>query len=325
MKKIKEKEPGTVKNKNTSRARGGSEKTRKILRQEANFGCAICGEPYLTYHHFNPSWANKPHDNPEGMIALCNTCAKQADGGAYTNKQLVEHKRNPCLQGKDLASHFRWRRQKFLYFVGGNIVIDCNTLVKDNRTGEKVIWQEEQKETGLMTISLKIKNAQGGVILQMKQNQWEVCQKEVYDVDSSSQGKKLKVIGKEDTRFQIWFRSLSHKTLEKKIKKQFNAGKPSLSPRMLGGVSKNQQDLTSKAIETGQKKVLKAIMRDVREHFDEQVPICTLTGQFYVANSLLSFKENHIVTERNCKYYSNYFGNSPVAFGFGNGTTLGGK
>src|SRR2546430_16075052 len=73
--------------------RGGSAPTKRILRKEANFGCAICGEPYLTYHHFDPSWAERHHDEPEGMIALCVKHAGMADAKAFTKKQLRAFKR----------------------------------------------------------------------------------------------------------------------------------------------------------------------------------------------------------------------------------------
>ena len=60
--------------------RGGSLPARLILRKESNFGCAKCGEPYLTYHHFDPPWNEKHHANPEGMIALCAKHANAANG-----------------------------------------------------------------------------------------------------------------------------------------------------------------------------------------------------------------------------------------------------
>jgi hypothetical protein len=43
------------------------------LRQEAGFGCARCGHPYLEYHHIKP-YAEEAHFRPEDMVAVCGNC-----------------------------------------------------------------------------------------------------------------------------------------------------------------------------------------------------------------------------------------------------------
>src|SRR5713101_10165026 len=135
--------------------RGGSPTTRLILRKESNFGCAICGEPYLTYHHFDPTWAEKPHDNPEGIIALCAKHANAADGGAFTKEQLRNWKTNPFLKGQSPSAYFELTRHNFLFIVGGNIAYNCVTVLEGRK--DRVIWLEEDKSTGIKTISLDLK------------------------------------------------------------------------------------------------------------------------------------------------------------------------
>ena len=46
---------------------------RRLLRQEAGFGCCKCGNPLLEYHHIRP-WHEVRTHNPDDMIALCPTC-----------------------------------------------------------------------------------------------------------------------------------------------------------------------------------------------------------------------------------------------------------
>jgi hypothetical protein len=43
----------------------------EILRKEVGFGCPICRNPLLTWHHFAPPSNVEHHWRPEGMIALC--------------------------------------------------------------------------------------------------------------------------------------------------------------------------------------------------------------------------------------------------------------
>lgn len=70
-------------------------RVKEILREEVGFGCPVrdCGNPYLEYHHFDPPVHIKPHNEPNGMIALCAQHHKKADGHAYTDEQLHAFKK----------------------------------------------------------------------------------------------------------------------------------------------------------------------------------------------------------------------------------------
>lgn len=67
---------------------------RRLLRQEAGFGCAQCGNPILEYHHIIP-WAEENVHRPEHMVALCGTChtsvGKLSRNVAY---KLKKHPKN---------------------------------------------------------------------------------------------------------------------------------------------------------------------------------------------------------------------------------------
>ncbi|MDQ4073830.1 MAG: HNH endonuclease [Thermoproteota archaeon] len=64
------------------------------LRQESNFGCALCGCPILENAHIIP--LVKSHDFPlEDMVALCPTCHTKADYGHFPEYVLRDAKKNP--------------------------------------------------------------------------------------------------------------------------------------------------------------------------------------------------------------------------------------
>lgn len=67
---------------------------RRALRQEANFGCAICGNPLIQIHHIIP-WSQNPQHNPSDMIVLCPNHHAKADAREYPEKYLRECKLNP--------------------------------------------------------------------------------------------------------------------------------------------------------------------------------------------------------------------------------------
>lgn len=297
--------------------RGGSDKTRILLRKEVNFGCAICGEPYLTYHHFNPTWAEKNHDNPKGMIALCVRHASQADGGAYTVGQLDNYKRNPFLADKNLNSYFEWRRKKFLYCVGGNFCIDADVLImaKD----KKIIWQSYDDVSGMKTLSLSITDANNRVILKMNKNQWESDPRIVADIDSSTLGQKLKVISKtDDSKFQIWFRVLTLQQLRNiMIKGYENSSKT--DDRGLSDVQKIILGLTHQSPESKTDQ----FMINIEREFGKSVPICFLEGIFYLPNKVTLTK--YVTEYSGCRFKMNTFlGRHKTVFTFSDNIMVGG-
>lgn len=65
---------------------------KRQLRQEAFFGCAACGSPLLDYHHIIP-WAERGHNEPEHMIALCPNHHRSL--GKMSRKKCYDLKANP--------------------------------------------------------------------------------------------------------------------------------------------------------------------------------------------------------------------------------------
>lgn len=71
-------------------------KVKRELRQEVNFGCAICGAPLLEYHHIIP-YSEIEHHDPDNMIALCPNHHTLSDNGAFTRSELYNYKEDPEL------------------------------------------------------------------------------------------------------------------------------------------------------------------------------------------------------------------------------------
>jgi hypothetical protein len=99
------------------------------LRREVNFGCPVrfangegCGSPVLTYHHFDPPWAENHQHNPDGMIALCPEHHDRADGGNWTRQQLREFKKHPYVDDV-VKCRWPWTAEKLVMQFGPNLTI----------------------------------------------------------------------------------------------------------------------------------------------------------------------------------------------------------
>lgn len=70
-------------------------KVKRELRQEVNFGCAICGAPLVEYHHIIPYSEVEQHD-PDHMVALCPNHHQLSDDKAISRSELYDAKEDPA-------------------------------------------------------------------------------------------------------------------------------------------------------------------------------------------------------------------------------------
>lgn len=102
---------------------------RADLRKEVGFGCPVpeCGCPFLEWHHFSPTWAERPHHDVAGMVALCPIHHRQADAGAYTQEQIIEFKRNGCSE--QVRGRLSWLRNDLVTIIGNNYYYECSPVI----------------------------------------------------------------------------------------------------------------------------------------------------------------------------------------------------
>ncbi|TAL34782.1 MAG: hypothetical protein EPN93_11660 [Spirochaetes bacterium] len=123
------------------------------LRDEVNFGCPIpnCGNPYLTWHHFDPPWHIKQQHDPSGMIALCRDHHDKADSGIYTIDQLHEFKRSAINNNTNIKSKFEWLRRDIFTMIGSNIYFNTPLIFEYNNN--PIIWYN-RSDNGYMLLNM---------------------------------------------------------------------------------------------------------------------------------------------------------------------------
>jgi len=189
---------------------------RRILRQEVNFGCPVreCGNPFLTWHHFDPPWRVCHQHNPERMVALCLQCHKEADAGAFTKSQLQTLKEHPYLKDSKPRAKFNWQRQLILLEVGSNYYLSPDRIL---RIADNDIIQVSHNPSGLQALSLDLRTANGNPVLRMEANDW-VLLDEVEDMECPSSANALIIrIPNKGIRLSLRFRSLTEAKLHERI------------------------------------------------------------------------------------------------------------
>jgi hypothetical protein len=168
-------------------ARDIPEPIRRLLRQEAGFGCPVpdCANPYLEYHHFDPPWHKERHHDPHRMIALCAMHHAQAEG--WTVEQVRAMKKASVGNRPEIAGRFNWMREKILGVVGGNFFYDLPQLIVQG--GDRVIWFNRD-ESGLALLNIQMLTLSNQSRIQIRDNDW-ISRGRPLDLRSPPKGNKL--------------------------------------------------------------------------------------------------------------------------------------
>lgn len=98
----------------------------RALRQEAGVGCALCGHPYVEYHHIVP-YADDPHFRPEDMIALCPTDHVRV--AKWSLARQYDLKAKPLNRVRGYArGALDFEKSNLTFNLGGNRMEDFTTL-----------------------------------------------------------------------------------------------------------------------------------------------------------------------------------------------------
>lgn len=98
------------------------------LRQEAGFGCARCGHPYIEYHHIIPI-AEEQHFRPEDMVALCGNCHPAIEKLGRDRQYGI--KNDPYNVRKGIAKGaLEFDKRNLLFKVGGGWFEDTPIILR---------------------------------------------------------------------------------------------------------------------------------------------------------------------------------------------------
>lgn len=168
---------------------GPKSEVQRQLRQEANFGCAVCGTPVLEYHHIIPE-SEVEHYDPDHMIALCPTHHRPSDDEAITRDRLYKYKENPHIT--DYVDHvFYFEPTNPKIILGSSVaeLYDGNDITLLNINGKDII--DLSFEDNLLRFSIRFYSKDDELVAQITDNDWWAKSNEVWDLQSKSHWFKL--------------------------------------------------------------------------------------------------------------------------------------
>jgi hypothetical protein len=150
---------------------------KRQLRQEAGFGCCVCGLPILQYHHIIERHLEE-HNRPEDMMVLCPNHHDAATKGAMLEPEQREHKTSPFNIGRGFVDGLLKVNQSYCAvatgsceFVGAGLVVEGD--------GEPLLGLSV--EEGHLAISLTLYDDRDNVLVRIVDNEWVTGDSSVWD------------------------------------------------------------------------------------------------------------------------------------------------
>jgi len=146
---------------------------RRVLRQEAGFGCVKCGFAIGDYHHIDPLFVDAKEHDPSRMAFLCKQCHGKFHGGFLSKEAILEAKANPKARQQGFSlEEFDFPSRAMKVHLGPMLFIDCENIIMVE--GDPVIAVRSSPEAGEpLQISAKLVDVDGIVRLWIDDNIWK--------------------------------------------------------------------------------------------------------------------------------------------------------
>jgi hypothetical protein len=144
--------------------------TKRRLRQEAGYGCCLCGNPLFEYQHII-EYSEEAHNRFEDMMLLCRDHHFEATKHVLSEAEQRAAKAAPC----NIAAGFAKGRlradptNRFIAFGGMVYLIGGTDLITiDGERCLRIDWDDD----GRLLVSLTVRGAVGSVIAEIVDNEW---------------------------------------------------------------------------------------------------------------------------------------------------------
>ncbi|WML25661.1 HNH endonuclease signature motif containing protein [Neobacillus sp. OS1-33] len=168
---------------------------KRAVRTEAHFGCAVCGNPIIEYHHILPYHKVLCHEI-HNLIAVCPTHHYKADRGMISKEQLYGLKKKPFNSVKENIKDdfFLGSYDKLEFKVGAlSFIRTPNIFVVDDFP----LISITRDESNNAIMNAKFFDNRSNLVAEIQNNEWITYfnEDQVWDIQYS--GGKLKVNSKE--------------------------------------------------------------------------------------------------------------------------------
>lgn len=163
---------------------------KRAVRQACGFGCVICGNPFIQYHHADTTYADAAIHDPRKITLLCGGCHDRVSRGSYSAEKVREHIAKPyCLtQGPAFADLDYGSVAPHVRFAGGEFE-DCTFPIRIHDYG-LIRFEKPAEAEAPVQISAFFANTRGEISLVISRNEVLLLP---HNWDATAEGTRIRI------------------------------------------------------------------------------------------------------------------------------------
>ena len=160
------------------------EQTKRVVRQQAGFGCCKCGFPIIEYHHIV-----KNSSNPDEIMLLCPIHHHEATVGAMLEDEQRFYKKNPINIKKGFVEgRLKINQKTPAVSIGSNQFIGTDDFLLVD--GESLLSIEVYENR--LELSMKLYDPKDNLAAEVKNNEWISGEPLPWDLESRFQWLRIR-------------------------------------------------------------------------------------------------------------------------------------
>jgi hypothetical protein len=158
------------------------------LRQEAGFGCCLCGNPIFQYHHI-VRWADDQHFRPEDMMVLCPNHHGMATKAAMPEDVQRKYKSSPKnILDKRARGKLEVYQKYCAIKIGTMTLVNEGPFLRIDKNDLLACYLSD----GKLEISLKLYNENDELLVEIERNEWVSGDPLPWDIEGEYQRLKIR-------------------------------------------------------------------------------------------------------------------------------------
>lgn len=148
------------------------ESIKRQIRQDAGFGCVVCGLAIASYEHIEPEFHEARTHDPDKMTFLCECCHSRVTRGFWSKSKVWAAKSKPFCHYQDKCRDaFDIGQSSPVIRISTNRFEDSTNLITIN--GDKIIYIEPPEHSGgPYRLSAKFYDIKNQLSLEIIRNEW---------------------------------------------------------------------------------------------------------------------------------------------------------
>lgn len=152
------------------------EPTKRSVRQRCGFGCVVCGDPFIEYHHLAPRFERAKEHRAEGITILCGKHHSDAHRDLLSSDSVHQHNANPyCLREghtrDSLVNNYGVPGQRLKFMIGSATFETPIVLMYES--DELISFKPPEASNAPWRLSARILDRNGKDLLKIVDN--ELC------------------------------------------------------------------------------------------------------------------------------------------------------